>query len=298
MVPERVLITGGAGFFGSRLVARARAAGARSVVLGRRLVDTSDYHALDLVADHGRLVALLEADRPQIVFHLAGGAAPDPFAANVAPLRSLLAAIRAIPGFAPRVVVAGSAAEYGDLGPAPIREDARENPVSEYGVAKLATARLAVVAARAGLPVTVARVFNALGPGMPRSLAAARFVHEARVAAQGSRRMTVGNLSTVRDYLDVDDVAGALWALGTAARHEPIVNVCSGEGVSTGALLEAILRQLGAEVEVRTDPTLLRGAADVPVSIGDPSLLREITGCELSFSLADAVRRMVAEATP
>ena len=290
-----MLVTGAAGFVGAALEAVALADGARVVGVGRRGLDRPGYHALDLAAGPGPLAALLAAERPSAIFHLAGGPAPDPWAANVLPLRNLLAAIRAVPGLAPRVVVLGSAAEYGDLGPAPIEESARENPVSEYGVAKLAETRLAVVARRAGLPVVVARAFNVLGPGMPLGLAAARFASEAlRARAEGRDGFTVGDLSTVRDYVEVEDVARALWALARAPDDAPIVNVCSGVGVRTGEVLAEILRQVGGGLEARVDPGLVGGPGDVRVSVGSQALLRRLTGLAPRFSVPGAVARLLA----
>ncbi|BDG07083.1 NAD-dependent epimerase/dehydratase family protein [Anaeromyxobacter paludicola] len=293
-MPETVLLTGATGYLGAALRSRAVVEGARCLAVGRRPRAEEGYRQLDLAAGPEAVAALLRAERPQVIFHLAGGAAGDPFALNLPPLRNLLAALRSIPGYLPRLVTAGSAAEYGDLGPDPIDEGARERPVTEYGVAKLAQARLVALARRGGLPTVVGRVFNAIGPGMPPTLASARFAREVRAAiASGARHVTVGDLSTVRDYLDVEDVAAALWALGHGALSDPIVNVCSGEGVRTGEVLAEIQRQLGVSLEVRTDPGLVRGPFDVPVSVGRNDRLRAALGEAPRFSLPRAVARLL-----
>ncbi len=292
---ERVLIIGAAGFVGSALERHARGAGAAVLGVGRAARDRSDYVRIDLAAGPGDLARLLAEWRPDRVYHLAGGPAADPFAANVTPTRHLIEALRKVPEQRPRVLVAGSAAEYGDLGASPIPEGARERPVAAYGVAKLAQTRLALVARRAGMRVTVVRPFNIMGPGMSPGLAPSRFAREALAAlAQGRREITVGDLSTLRDYLDVEDVARALWALGGPEVEDEIVNVCSGVPVATRDVLNEILRCSGAALDARVDPGLVKGPEDIAVSVGCPDRLRALVADAFTFSLQDAVARLLA----
>jgi nucleoside-diphosphate-sugar epimerase len=296
---ERVLIIGVAGFVGAALERQARAAGAACLGVGRAARDRADYRTMDLAAGADELVRLLAEWRPERVYHLAGGPAGDPFAANVKPTLHLIEALRRVPEQRPRVEVSGSAAEYGDLGAAPIAEDARERPVNAYGVAKLAQTRLALAARRAGMRVTVARPFNIMGPGMSPGLAPARFAREALAArAAGRREITVGDLSTLRDYLDVEDVARALWAIGAPEVEDEIVNVCSGVPISTGDVLNEIVRQSGASLTTRTDPGLVKGPEDIPVSIGCADRLHAIARERFAFSLPRAVGRIFAVHVP
>lgn len=292
---ERVLVTGATGFLGAALERRALTGGAECLGVGRTPRARSGYRAMDLATDASALGALLADWRPDVVFHLAGGAASgDPFAANVATTRVLLRAVAAVATPPPRLVVVGSAAEYGDLGPGLVREGARERPVTEYGVAKLAQTRLALVSRRAGLRVTVARPFNVMGPGMSASLAPARFAREAlAAAAEGRKVITVGDLSTVRDYLDVEDVARALWRLGHLDPPDEIVNVCSGQPVSTREVLEEVLGQVGVALTVLADASLTRGPHDVHACVGSPELLGTLTGEVFEFSLARSVARLL-----
>lgn len=294
---DRVLILGVAGFIGSAVERAALAAGASCMGAGRAARERRDYRRMDLAAGPEDLVHLLREWRPDRVYHLAGGPGADPFQANVAPTRCLLEALRRVPDLCPRVLVVGSAAEYGDLGPHPIAEDARERPVNAYGVAKLAQTRLALTARRAGVRVTVVRPFNIMGPGMSAGLAPCRFAREVLAAkAEGRAEITVGDLSTLRDYLEIEDVARALWLLGARDVDDEIVNVCSGAAVSTRDILHEIVRQAGAAISARVDARLVKGPDDIPVSVGSPDRLRALTGRRFAFSLAPAVARLLASA--
>ena len=81
----------------------------------------------------------------------------------------------------------------------------------------------------------------------------------------------MGNLEAVRDFTDVRDVVRAYWAAPRARRPPASVyNVCSGQGRRIRELLDLLLVESGAHVEVRVDPERLR-PSDVPVLVGDPS---------------------------
>lgn len=292
---ERLLITGSEGFLGRALRAVAEASGVEVVGVGRRAIDRAGYHTVDLERDPGVLGALLDRLRPSRICHLAGGAAAaDPFAANVTTTRTLIAAIEAVARYRPRVMLAGSAAEYGDVGRDRIGEATRERPLTEYGVAKLAATHLGLAARRRGLDVFVARAFNIIGPGMDRGLAPAALATRALAArARGDGFVEAGDLDAVRDYCDVEDVAEGFFRLVTADSVDEIVNVCSGRGLSIRALLEEILRQVGGPAEVHER----RGAArpdGVPVSVGDPTRLVATTGWRPTLDLGRSVERLLS----
>jgi GDP-4-dehydro-6-deoxy-D-mannose reductase len=293
---ERVVITGMAGFIGTVLAQVGRAGGARCIGVDIAERDVPDWHVMDLTAGASALADLLRAERPDVVYHLAGGPrGGDPLLPGISATRNLLAALREVPDQRPRVILVGSSAEYGDLGPEPIREDARECPVNEYGVGKLAQTRLGLVARRAGMRLLVARPFNIIGPGMSPALAPARFAREILAAVNDpAHDVRTGDLSPVRDYLDVEAVARALWTLGHVDTEHEIVNVCSGQTTSMRAVLDEILAQVGVTPVIHTEASALRGPGEIPVSRGDPTRLTAVTSETYRFSLGEAVARLLA----
>jgi GDP-4-dehydro-6-deoxy-D-mannose reductase len=246
------------------------------------------------------VAALLHDVAPQAVIHLAGvTTGPDLsryFAGNVLAAEHLFRAAAALPR-APRVLVVGSAAQYGiTTGGHEVVDEGRPLlGLTPYGVSKTLQEKwaLAYVAARS-LPAVCVRPFNLMGPGQPESLVPAAFLRQvAEVLAGRSQEVLVGNTWTARDFVDVRDVAAALWALATADQrvNGQVFNIASGEAVRIGDMLKACMELAGREVPVREDPARVR-PNDVPTIIGDASRLRAATGWQPRIGWRDSLREM------
>jgi GDP-4-dehydro-6-deoxy-D-mannose reductase len=199
----------------------------------------------------------------------------------------------------PRVLVVSSAEVYGkvDATQLPIGEDAPLRPVTPYAASKVAAEFVGLQAyLGSGIPVVRVRPFNHVGPGQ----AAAFVVRElaGRIAAaerDGQRTLAVGNLTPERDFTDVRDVVRAyrlLIATGTAGE---VYNVCSGRAVAVALLARRLLELAGADLELVTDPDLVR-AVDLPVLLGDNTRLREATGWQPEIPLDTTLADVLAEA--
>lgn len=145
-----------------------------------------------------------------------------------------------------------------------------------------------------GLCVSVARVFNLVGRGMPPYLAVGAFASQLRLLLQGPlpRRLLVGNLDTKRDYLDVRDACQALIALSASAKPGQVYQVCSGRSVSIRELLTLMIAYTGVDVQVVTDQARVRGD-DLPNIYGSHAKLSALTGWQPEISLYDSVKHLV-----
>jgi nucleoside-diphosphate-sugar epimerase len=252
------LVTGGTGYLGLHVLSALHGReAARVVALGRSEPPPELVHAVaevDLERTEG-LPEALAGVRPDVVIHAAGRTPPgEPasfYRANTLATVHLLDALAGL-GRRCRVVLVGSAAELGPVGPEalPVSEDHPCRPADAYGLSKwLATC--AGLAARPPLEVVSARVFNPVGPGQPPGQAFGRFA--ARLIANPDGPLDVGDLDARRDFVDVRDVARGLVALADRGRPGLVYNVGTGHSQRVGDGLARLIQRSGARPDVRPD---------------------------------------------
>jgi GDP-4-dehydro-6-deoxy-D-mannose reductase len=209
--------------------------------------------------------------QPTYVLNLAGRfVAPsfaDLLAANVGiPLNILDALLRANTAVE-KIVLVGSAAEYGDPEGNPVDEEAMAKPVNLYGLSKLYQTELAQYFHRnSGLPVVVARTFNILGEGQSHRLSIGSFIRQIDSLPHGGV-IRIGNISTSRDFLDIAEVSRRYWNLLVNGMPGQIYNVCSGKPVTIHSVLEKLIERSGKQITVEIDPALYKDR-DVAVIYG------------------------------
>ncbi len=290
----RALITGGGGFVGRWLAEHLAAAGDEVVPIDIE-VDVADRSALEPV---------VEKVSPDVVYHLAARthvgesweAPEEVLRVNVLGTAAVLAAARRLEP-APTVLVVSSAEVYGIVEPdqLPLTETTPVAPVTPYAASKSAAEQVALQAWRGfDQPVVVVRPFNHVGPGQSPNFAvsalARRIVEATR---RGAASLKVGTLTTRRDFTDVRDVVRAYRLLIERGERGTVYNVCSGSDVAVAEVAERLLALAGADLELVTDPELVR-PVDVPVLRGDPSRLEKATGWTPTISLDDTLADVLA----
>lgn len=231
---KEYLVTGGAGFIGTALCRHLDSVGASFTGIGRQ--------------EFIRLKSLLLRYKPRVIFHLAGGRVDDPLkmaTANILTTIDLFETCRLIPQYHPRVIVVGSAAEYGNRPSIshPILENSPADPTSLYGWVKLMETETALHYSRLGEDVVVARLFNILGPGIPDSMVAGKFAREITALENRAspKAFRVGDLGGARDFLDIRDVCKALHILSDKGKSGEIYNICSQKSVVMRDLLSMMI---------------------------------------------------------
>lgn len=275
----RVLITGAAGFLAGHLADALRTAGPaeiagadiRAIPAGR--VDA--ILAADLLAsgETGRVVAEF---RPTEVYHLMGmvrGSDDDVMQSNVASTRMVLDAVRAdAPGAT--VVLVGSAAEYGAVPPdeQPVSESWQGSPAFAYGRAKQQVTAHGQAAAAAGMRVVVARPFNVVGAGVPPTLVVGALVQRLRDALAGPapRQVIVGEMASVRDFVDARDVGAGLVVLARHGVSGEAYNLCTGRGHVIADVVERLVSLAGGGIRVEQVEGLGR-VGEVSALVGSPA---------------------------
>lgn len=243
------------------------------------------WRAVDLLDATAVKQAIAEAP-PSAIYHLAGlSHLGKSWQRSVAHLEThvlgthhLLEAVRI---HAPkcRVLVVSSGMIYRPQDH-PAGEDAPLGPVSPYALSKLAEDQLALhAAAHDDLDIVVARPFNHIGPGQAPTFAASGFAQQIVEIEYGRTPPTieVGNLDAKRDLTDVRDVVAAYAALMREGRRGTAYNVCRGQTISMGDLLDRLLAMSSARVTLVKDPARLR-PSDLPFHAGRADRIRADTG--------------------
>ena len=263
---KRVLITGGAGFIGSHLV-RHFASQAQVTVLD----DLRSGYARNLEGAACRFVhgSILDAEAlreamagAEEVYHLAAMiSVPESVAkpAECAELntegtkRVLDAAVAA---GARKVVLASSAAIYGDNPTVPKLESMPPEPMSPYAETKLAGERLLEAYRQAHrLGTTSLRFFNVFGPRQdPRSAYAAAVPIFIAKALRDEPIGIHGDGGQTRDFVHVTDIVGALAYAGASADMTGTYNVGYGRSQSILGLAQEILRLTGSKSAIEHLP--------------------------------------------
>lgn len=299
----RILITGITGFVGSHLSdflsvrtdLEVHGLARRPKPAGRARV-----HACD-IADAARLDRVVRSIRPDRVFHLAAQAAvpaswENPvgtFEQNVCGTLNLLDAVRR---HCPAALVSltGSAHEYG-IPPKGVRfidESVPMNPMSPYAVSKIAQDRLAdLYVRRYRLQIVRTRGFNQIGPRQSADFVAASLARQVALIEAGKQapRILVGNLTAVRDYTDVRDMARAYWLALEKGKPGEAYNIATGRGHSVRDLLDRYLEMSRVKISVKKDPARVR-SQDLPRLVGNPRKFTARTGWKPAIPFEDSLR--------
>ena len=290
----RYFVTGVGGFAGTHLAERLLEDGhaVTGLVRERRPMPrlealTARHPAFDPaslacvdVADGAALAPASAAARPDGVFHLAGSAfapraASDPARAlivNALGTRNLLAAVQSEAPTA-RVVMVGSADVYGaaaDTGD-PIVEDCPLRPVSPYGLSKAAADMAAFQHWwESGLAVVRARPFNHTGPGQSYDFVCSDFARQMVRIERGLAPpvLRVGNLRSERDFSDVRDIVRGYAVLMERATPGEAYNLCSGQAVSIGAIVDHLRTEVRVPFEVVEEGMRFR-RREIPRVVGN-----------------------------
>lgn len=298
------LVTGGAGFIGSHIVEALVARGDKV-----RILDDFSTGAIENLSAVNGQVDVIDADiRDQdavtaavkdveLIFHQAAFVSvplslqqPEVcFDVNVRGTQNLLEAARG--AGVRKVVLASSAAVYGDSQRMPLQEDSPLRSLSPYAAAKQTNEVFADLYTRVyDLPVVALRYFNVFGPRQaPDSDYAAVIPIFIRNLINGERPVIYGDGTQTRDFIYIEDVVNANLAV---AKHTHSVgmhfNVCTGKAVSILNLLET-LSELFPESPVPKFIEARRG--DILHSVGDATLLEEVTGFKPLVSLKAGLQK-------
>ena len=302
---KRILVTGGAGFIGSALIARLKKAGYNDISVidnlsfGRRkLADVADnrFFQVDL-RDKEDLSQAIQEIQPQWVYHLAAihfipycNQNPgEAWEVNVEGTANLFRAM-GLTKSVEKVFFASTAAVYG-LIEEPIAESDKVDPQDIYGKSKLEGEKMMTrFGEDSGVPVVNCRFFNAFGPNETNP----HLIPEIQKQINsGQRKIKLGNLDPRRDFIHTEDMSRALVML---MEHElsnvVTVNLGQGKSYSVREVVAAFEKALGEQIEIEQDAGRVR-KSDRPNLQANISRISQLIDWKPRWTLTEGVQTLL-----
>jgi UDP-glucose 4-epimerase len=206
-------------------------------------------------------------------------------ALNVDATQRLLEACVGLP--LERLVYASSSSVYGDAVEMPMREDAMVQPVSPYGVTKLAAEHLChLYAVNHGVPTVSLRYFTVYGPRQRPDMGFHRFFS---ALLEGRPVVQFGDGLQTRDFTFVADIVTATAAAAVRGVPGRVYNIGGGSRVSLGDVFAMIARVSGRRLDIDQQPAQ---KGDMRDTYAETSRARADLGYQPSVDLETGLRAM------
>jgi GDP-4-dehydro-6-deoxy-D-mannose reductase len=314
---KKFLITGFSGFVSKHFLNFLETKGEHVSVLGIDLhepaFNTSGYK--HLTCEFAKLDLLSKDDvqnviyqfQPNYIIHLASYSSVSfswknpilSFQNNTNIFLNILEAVR-LNNIQVRILSIGSSEEYGDVTQKdiPLREEQSLKPISPYAVARVSQEMLSRIYVESyGLDIVITRSFNHIGPGQSELFVIPSF---AKQLVEGWMRgekeiiLTTGDVTVIRDFLDVRDVVRAYDALLMKGRKGEVYNVCSGHGVPLSDILTLMAKSLNVHCRTMIDARLVRPKDNMMIIGLNKKIIQE-TEWKPEISLETAINDILAD---
>ena len=295
---KSVLVTGAFGYLGRNCIEYYKAKGCYTAAIGRCQEQPRNTLADTYVVGSLSLDNLRQFEQQfDLVIHCAGSGSvskvmADPaadFADTVQGTEYLLEYLRVEQPDA-RIIVASSAAVYGDKYTSPISENDTINAVSLYGIHKDLVEHLCAHYARLyALKISIIRFFSIYGPGLQKQL-----LWDAcnKLTASDKRRVTFwGTGNEVRDFIEISDALRLIEALESGDGSFSVVNGGSGESTHVSDVLSELSILLGAKSTVHFNNKTRAGDPDYLCA--DTTLAAHY-GWRPNITLSEGLRKYVS----
>ena len=315
---KRVLVTGCSGFVAHHYLEYLRATGQKAIVCGvdineppfdvkpyRESVSFS-FEKVNLM-DVDAVKTIVKAFKPTQILHLAAFSSvayswkhpAECFANNTNIFLNMLTAVQNA-GLQCRILSVGSSEIYGDVTEQdiPLVENRVVNPLNPYAIARQSQEQLMkLYVANFGMDIIATRSFNHIGPWQDQRFVVPSFVARSiAILKNGASEGTIetGDVTIVRDFLDVRDVVRAYDMLLDHGKAGEIYNIASGQGVSLREVIDTIGDELGITVHNQVNPDFVR-PDDNHLIIGCHDKITSDIGWEPQIPLKQTIHDIVEE---
>lgn len=196
-----------------------------------------------------------------------------------------------------KILVIGSAGEYGKQYDNPIDENTPLLPSSPYGLSKVLLYNIAMYFCRVGLPIVYLRQFNTVGIGQQDKFVLPSFTKQVVFIEKGlqEKKIVVGDLTQERDFIDIKDTCRAYELLLQQGKAGEVYNIGSGKYISIRDLLNRIIEHSflkDEEILIETNKEKLNNTSLSKKLYADTTKLRNL-GFKPKFSLDSTIEDML-----
>lgn len=234
----KVAVFGADGFIGGA-VAHEVASSGHEVLKGR---DT-DNNLVDLLNEEA-VKKYLQDNKPEVIINCAGVVDPSgDFSDNVRFTRNIIIGASFAKLALKGIIISGSAGEYGVVRELPVSEDTALLGDSPYALSKIEEEQTALrLGQQHKIPVTVARVFNPIGPGMKERFLVPNLWGQIQSIEKGENdHIEISRLDAKRDYISVYDIATAYRCIAEGTPSQEVYNIGTGISTSNEELFNLLL---------------------------------------------------------
>jgi GDP-4-dehydro-6-deoxy-D-mannose reductase len=237
-----------------------------------------DYIKCDITNQKDVIKVILKCN-PSYILNFAGTYHTNDFSElykqNVIGTKNILDAIINAKCPLKKIVLLGSAAEYGISEKLPIKEYYKKKPVTKYGLSKLFQSELLhFFYENYKLPYCQAIIYNVIGDRMPVDLSIGNFAMQINNSRNGDI-ISVGNLNTYRDFITVKNLCESLWLLLIYGKKGEAYNVCSGKPTKIQTVLNKLIRDSRKKLKIQVEQKNIK-SNDVKIIFGSNAKLEKL----------------------
>jgi len=311
-----ILVTGANGFVGGHFlqILQAEHAGKYNIIatyLGEipesHKISGIDWVMLD-ISNKSEVYSAIQKSKPDFVLHLAAVSHVPTASAAIEQTWQInvmgsLYLFEAIKEYAPEcgIIFVSSSEVYGESfkDKPELDETACLSPMNSYASSKAAIDLLSAQLAHDGQRIIRVRPFNHVGPGQTENFVVPAFASQiARIeAGQQEEVIRVGNLSAIRDFLDVRDVVQAYIQLienFDSIEKGSVFNIASGNGKTISTLLDMLLEQSPADVTVEQEAKRMR-PVEINNAVGNADKLKKQIGWQPVITIEQTLTDVLTE---
>ena len=298
MEKKRVLITGASGFIGQVVLKEMlKNEDIDFFAIDTRKIPNISIEKLELVSllDKEKLMEIIKRYKPNIIIHLAAIAlvthdnVGEIYNVNVQGTENLLEVTQEYCDKGTRVILASTAGVYGNQNVDKYREDLSYNPANHYSYSKMITEYISKQY-KEDLDIVTIRPFNIIGVGQSEKFLVPKLVEH---FADKKEKLSVGNISSFRDYVDVEYCAEVIMELISRKKLDfDILNICSGIPTNGEMIIQLLQEITDFKPEIEISSDFVR-KNEVWRMIGDTTRLWEFMNNKKPQSVKDILVKML-----